>query len=272
MGSRPVCDWSGARVSAGEIQLASYPPPAAAPTADIAIIDSDDALCQRLGTLFHSVGLHPMLLAGPDGLLERGIAASVRCLLMEVRMRGANGLDFHARLLSHHIHAPVVFMTAHGDIQMAVRAMKAGAVDFLTKPLREQDVLDAVAMALERERQARQQAHCTAELRARMQTLTHREYQIFLLATTGQMNKQIAAEIGLSEVTVKMHRGTLMRKMGARTVAELTRMATVLELAVPARTGTWHGPAMGSHQSADPKRGGEGWHTSALVAHQPDRA
>jgi len=267
MGSRLVGGWPGDTTDAGAIRFSPHPPPPAAATADIAIIDGDDSLREQLGTLFHSVGLHPMLLAGPEGLLERGVAAAIRCLLMEVRMRCASGLDFHARLLRHQIHTPVVFMTAHGDIPMAVRAMKAGAVDFLTKPLREQDVLDAVATALERERQARQHAHRTAELRTRIQSLTQREYQIFFLATTGLMNKQIAAEIGLSEVTVKMHRGSLMRKMGARTVAELTRMAAVLELPVPARNGLWLGPAIGRDQCAGPKRGADAWHTHVQAAH-----
>ncbi len=227
------------------------PHPALAPqplgvAADVAIIDGNDTLREHLGQLLHSVGMHPLLFEAPTGLLERGVLAAVRCVLMDVRMRGANGLDFHTRLVSQGIRTPVVFMTAHGDIPMAVRAMKAGAVDFLTKPLREQDVLDAVAMAVEQEQQRRQAAHRAVELRARLDALTPREHQVLLLATAGLMNKQIAAEIGLSEVTVKMHRSSVMRKMGARTVAELARMASALELPIPAGFATWHTPGLGA--------------------------
>jgi FixJ family two-component response regulator len=217
-------------------------PPPSAVAADVAIIDGDDGLRDHLGKLLQSVGMQASLFAEPAGLLERGRLATIRCLLMDVRMRGANGLDFQARLLSHGIQTPVVFMTAHGDIPMAVRAIKAGAVDFLTKPLRDQDVLDAVAIALDRDHRQRQEARRVVDLRTRLASLTAREHQILLLATAGLMNKQIAAEIALSEVTVKMHRSSLMRKMGARTAAELVRMASALELPVPAGMATWHGP------------------------------
>jgi FixJ family two-component response regulator len=153
---------------------------------------------------------------------------------MDVRMRGANGLDVQDRLLGLGIHTPVVFMTAHGDIPMSVRAMKAGAVDFLTKPLREQDVLEAVEAALERDRHERQRVRGLLALQTRLAALSRREYEVLHFVTRGLMNKQIAAELGLSEVTIKMHRSSLMRKMGARTAAELIRMATALEVGVPA--------------------------------------
>jgi FixJ family two-component response regulator len=199
-------------------------------------------LRERLDELMRSVGMRAKLFPGPDGILESGMAATVRCLLMDIRMRGMNGLDFQARLKRHNIQTPVVFMTSHGDIQMAVRAMKAGAVDFLTKPLREQDVLDAVAAALDRERELRQRAQAIADLQTRLASLTRREGQIMLLATAGLMNKQIAGELGLSEVTVKMHRANMMRKMSARTLAALVRMAAALNLPLPDGVVVWPEP------------------------------
>ncbi len=205
-----------------------------APIADVAVIDDDDALRLRLGALFTSVGLRALLLAGPNEAIEDGRIAAVRCLLMDVRMRGANGLDVQERLLGLGIGTPVVFMTAHGDIPMSVRAMKAGAVDFLTKPLREQDVLEAVEAALERDHHERQRVRGLLALQTRLAALSRREYEVLHFVSRGLMNKQIAAELGLSEVTVKMHRSSLMRKMGARTAAELSRMATALEVGVPA--------------------------------------
>jgi len=207
----------------------SATPPPFSVVADIAIIDSDDDLRRRLGDLFQSIGLHALPFAGPEGLLERGVVPTVRCVLMEVRMRGLSGLDFQSRLAALDIHTPVVFMTAHGDIPMTVRAMKAGAIDFLTKPLREQDLLDAVAVALQQDRIRRVAMEREATVRDRLATLTAREGQVLALVTAGLMNKQIAARLCLSEVTVKMHRSSLMQKMGVRTVAELTRMAAVLE-------------------------------------------
>jgi FixJ family two-component response regulator len=249
---------------------------ATATIADVAIIDSDDDLRERLGKLLHSVGLRTLLFAGLNDMPARGVAETARCLLTEVRLQGTSGLDFQSRLFRQNIHVPIVFMTAHGDIQMAVRAMKDGAVDFLAKPLRDQDVLDAIAAALDRERELRQRTNTLSDLRARVATLTQREGQILLLATAGRMNKQIAAEIGLSEVTVKMHRGSLMRKMAARTVAELTRMAAVLELPVPQTGSPWpaqsagdlrmphSGPPISQIQTCPP-RSGFGTRVAALV-------
>ena len=244
----PIYEWPGELCGAGaaaypdapEISLLAVPRPAgrllpqpAEAVADVAIIDSDDTLRERLGELVRSVGMRARLFPGPDGILERGMAATMRCLLMDVRLRGTSGLDFQARLMRQNIHTQIVFMTSHGDIPMAVRAIKAGAVDFLTKPLREQDVLDAVGAALERERELRHRTDAIADLRARLASLTRREGQVLLLATAGLLNKQIAAELDLSEVTVKMHRASLMRKMGARTLAALVRMAAALNLPLP---------------------------------------
>ena len=215
--------------------MTAGPPAAAAASmlsqADVAVIDGDDALRDRLGGLFRSVGWQALLFADTEGVLERGIASTVRCMLMDVRIRGHNGMDFHARMLAMNIHTPVVFITAHGDIPMCARAMKAGAVDFLAKPARDQDVLDAVGAALELDRRHRQAAQAVAVLRARADTLSPREAEIWMLVTAGLMNKQIAGQLGLSEVTVKMHRASLMRKMAANSVAELTRIAITLQMA-----------------------------------------
>jgi FixJ family two-component response regulator len=250
------------QVSTQSTQLRASAPIAVA-TADVAIVDPDVASRIRLGRLLESVGLHPVLFAGPNDVPEHGTAQLARCLLMEVRLKGASGLDFHAKLLSQNVNLPVVFMTAHGDIQMAVRGMKAGAVDFLAKPLREQDVLDAVTAALERERQLRHRTQRVSDLHARLAALTHRESQILVMATAGLLNKQIAAEIGLSEVTVKMHRGSLMRKMGARTVAELTRMAAVLEVSLQASS------VQGTAASAGSLRMAQGWPFLPQVGTRP---
>jgi FixJ family two-component response regulator len=141
---------------------------------------------------------------------------------------GPSGLDFQAELAKTNIQIPIIFMTGHGDIPMTVKAMKAGAVDFLTKPFRDQDMLDAVAVAIERDRTRRKEEKIVAELRAVFETLTPRERDVLALVASGLMNKQIAAEIGLAEITVKIHRGHLMRKMGARSLADLVRMAEML--------------------------------------------
>jgi FixJ family two-component response regulator len=150
------------------------------------------------------------------------------CLVLDVRLPGASGLDFQAALAKADVRIPIVFITGHGDVPMSVRAMKAGAVDFLGKPFRDQDLLDAVATAIERDRQRREHEKVVADLRAHLASLTAREREIMALVASGLMSKQIAAQIKLSEITVKVHRSHLMRKMGARSVADLVRMAEAL--------------------------------------------
>jgi FixJ family two-component response regulator len=161
---------------------------------------------------------------------SRGVKAheTHACLILDVRLPGVSGLDFQAELARADTHLPIIFITGYGDIPMTVRARKAGAVEFLTKPFRGQDLLDAVKLALQRDRDRRIRESAVFETRARFEALTHREQEVFGLVTTGLMNKQIAGELGVSEITAKVHRGNVKRKMGARSLADLVRMADTL--------------------------------------------
>jgi FixJ family two-component response regulator len=194
----------------------------------IFIVDDDEAVRTALNSLFKSVGLNACLFGSAGELLRSKLPDVVSCIVLDVRMPGLSGLDFQAELAMAGISIPIIFMTGHGDIPMSVRAMKAGAVDFLTKPFRDQDMLDAVAKALERDRRRREAKRQLSDLQSRFESLTPREREVMALVATGLMNKQIAGELGVSEITVKIHRGHVMRKMGARSLADLVRMVEAL--------------------------------------------
>jgi len=196
----------------------------------VIVVDDDPEVREALSGLFRSVGLEPRLFGSTAEFLQHELPEAPCCVVLDIRLPGVGGLDFQAQLTKANIHVPIVMMTGHGDIPMSVQAMKAGAVDFLTKPFRHQDMLDAVAQAIERDRKRRDGEKPLAELRRLFESLTTREREIMTLVTTGLMNKQVAAELGLSEITVKVHRGHLMRKMGVRSLADLVRAAEALEL------------------------------------------
>ena len=197
------------------------------------VVDDDASMRKALSNLFRSVGLRAEVFGSARELLESELPEVASCLVLDIRLPGPSGLDFQAELAKANIQIPIIFMTGHGDIPMTVKAMKAGAVDFLTKPFRDQDMLDAVAIAIERDRERRKDEKIVAELRAVFETLTARERDVLALVASGLMNKQIAAEIGLAEITVKIHRGHIMRKMGAKSLADLVRMAEMLGVRRP---------------------------------------
>ena len=199
------------------------------------IVEDDTSLREALRRLFSTVDLRTEVFGTAGELLQNKLPDVPGCLILDVRLPGPSGLDIQSELAKADIQIPIIFMTGHGDIPMSVKAMKAGAVDFLTKPFRDQDMLDAVVAAIERDRGRRKHASEISALRALFESLSAREREIMALVTTGLMNKQVAAEVGLSEITVKIHRGNVMRKMNARTLADLVRMAEALEIARPKR-------------------------------------
>ena len=195
------------------------------------IIDDDAAVRGALGTLVRSVGYEARIYGSASEFLKAELPSAPSCLLLDVRLPGTNGLDLQESLHRQGIMFPVILMTGYGDVQMSVRGMKAGAADFLTKPIRHQDLLDAVSVALLRDRRRRLVQDDLFGIKSRIATLTPRELQVLALVTTGKMNKQIAAELNLSQITIKMHRGAVMRKMGARSLAELVKLAEAMRLA-----------------------------------------
>ena len=197
----------------------------------IYIVDDEAPLRDAISSLLRSVGMQVASFASVADFLAQPRKEVTSCLLLDVRMPGVSGLDFQAELNRDGIALPIIFMTGHGDIPMSVRAMKAGAVDFLAKPFRDQDLLDAIHTALGADRDRRQRDQARNGITARYATLTPREREIMALAARGLMNKQIAGEVGTSEITVKIHRGNAMRKMEAKTFADLVRMAEALGLA-----------------------------------------
>jgi FixJ family two-component response regulator len=202
--------------------------PASAKEPIVFVIDDDASMRRALTNLFQSVGLGVEVFGSAPEMLQSKLPDVASCLVLDIRLPGLSGLDFQAELAKANIHIPIIFMTGHGDIPMTVRAMKGGAVDFLTKPFRDQDMLDAVVMAIERDRKRREVEKVVMDLQALFGTLTSREREVLALVATGLMNKQIAAELGLAEITVKIHRGHIMKKMGARSLADLVRKAETL--------------------------------------------
>lgn len=201
------------------------------------IVDDDEQLRLAVDSLCRSVGFLTHTYASAQEFLDAGREDLAGCLVLDVRLPGISGLEFQLQLVELGIRLPVILVTGHGDIPMSVRAMKAGAVDFLQKPFRDQDLLDAVTAAIERDRRCREAEGDAALVRERFGKLSPREQQVMMLVTAGRMNKQVAGDLGLSEITVKIHRGAAMRKMGAHTLADLVRMADGVKQMSPLETG-----------------------------------
>jgi FixJ family two-component response regulator len=192
------------------------------------VVEDDASIRRALTNLFQSVGLEVEVFGSASEMLQSKLPDVASCLVLDVRLPGLSGLDFQTELAKANIQIPIIFMTGHGDIPMSVRAMKGGAVDFLTKPFRDQDMLDAVMMAIERDRKRREADKIVAGLQTLFAALTSREREILALVSSGFMNKQVAAELGLAEITVKIHRGHIMKKMGAKSLADLVMKAETL--------------------------------------------
>jgi FixJ family two-component response regulator len=202
------------------------------PDSIVYVVDDDFSVREAIKSLIRSVGLRVETFGTAQEFLKSARPDAPGCVVLDVRLPGLSGLDLQRELAANGINLPVIFITGHGDIPMSVRAMKAGALEFLTKPFRDQDLLDAIQQALERDRGARQQRLETAELRERFDSLTAREREVMGLVVSGLLNKQIAGELGTSEVTIKIHRSQVMKKMGAGSLAELVRMTE--KLGIPA--------------------------------------
>jgi FixJ family two-component response regulator len=206
----------------------AMPPASQAPTGEesiVFVIDDDQLTRGALSSLFRSIGLSVKVFASATELLEYPLPSVPSCLVLDVRLPRVSGFDLQAELGRLGVSLPIIFVTGYGDVPMSVKAMKAGAVDFLTKPFRDQDMLDAVTGALERDRKRLREERSNSDMRAGFASLTPRERQVMSLVTTGLMNKEVAARIGISEMTVKIHRGHVMRKMGTKSLADLVLVA-----------------------------------------------
>jgi FixJ family two-component response regulator len=196
----------------------------------VLIVDDDPEIRDALENLMHSVGLGVRTSASVPEFLRAGRPDGPACLVLDVRLPGRSGLDFQRELSAANIHLPIIFITGHADIPMSVQAMKGGAIEFLTKPFRDQDLLDAIQLGLARDRERRENESTLAALRKRFETLSPRERDVMAQVVRGRLNKQIAGDLGVSEITVKVHRGQMMRKMKALSLPDLTRMADKLKL------------------------------------------
>lgn len=230
------------------------------------IVDDDADMNDALADLLRSVGIRARSFLTADAFLKTPIEAAPGCVVMDVRLRGANGLEVQREMIRRGICLPVVFITGHGDIEMSVRAMKAGALDFLAKPFRDQDFLDAVTEAIAVDRSNRKALQCGDDLRARFATLSGREREVMALAVSGLMNKQIAGKIGISEVTIKIHRSRAMRKMAARTFAELVKMAIDLDVQLDPETA-YAVASLAASPATLATRAGLGTVAQPMVAH-----
>jgi FixJ family two-component response regulator len=199
----------------------------------VLVVDDDRAMREALKSLLESVGLQVALFDSAQGLMQSKLPDAPSCIILDIRLPRVSGLDFQAELAKADIHVPIIFITGYGDIPMSVKAMKAGAVDFLTKPFRDQDLLDAVSTAVERDRRRREEQRTNRNIQRRFDSLTPREREVMTFVSAGLMNKQIAGKLGVSEITVKIHRGHLMRKMEAKSLADLVRMAERLGIRQP---------------------------------------
>ena len=192
------------------------------------VVDDDASMRRALTNLFESVGLKVEAFGSATELLQAEPPQVPSCLVLDIRLPGVSGLELQSDLARANIHTPIIFITGHADIPMTVRAMKGGAIDFLTKPVRDQDILDAVQAAIERDRKRRDLNKTVSNVRSRFESLSSRERDVLALVTSGLMNKQVAAQLGLAEITVKIYRGQIMRKMGAKSLADLVRMSEAL--------------------------------------------